>query len=201
LMWDAQQNPAAYRYYVDSPDAAVRRIAAFHFGEMTRKAWDRLQPAERFDWYYAKTHKLIAAARKSYATYLRVRTEDLGAEDARRAIARLVVGTDSVIPAPLRLNTRDPLAAIEDHPKLRWLLRDLDLGSVVYDDVKLVEYALERFLAMTGYQLDGKAAEIDPAAAKADPQIHENMERARTLLIQRLNEIDHLKSELEKKKP
>jgi hypothetical protein len=174
-------------------------MAGFHFGEIARKKWDELDPIGRFEWYYDKTHRLIAAARKGYAAYLHVRTEDLDGEEARRAIARLAVGTDAVIPAPVHLNARAPLAAIENHPKLRWLLRDLDLGTVVADDVKLLEYALERFLAMTGYQIEGKAGVIDPGSAKTESEVEGDMDRARALLRQRLVEIEDLKRKLAKK--
>ena len=33
--------PMACRYYSQSTDATVKRMAAFHFGEMSREEWDR----------------------------------------------------------------------------------------------------------------------------------------------------------------
>jgi hypothetical protein len=38
-------------------------MAAFHLDELTREAWDRLPLAEKFGWYYDKTHALIERGR------------------------------------------------------------------------------------------------------------------------------------------
>src|SRR5262249_9000365 len=44
--------PRAYGYYSTSPQATVKRMAAFHFGEMSRSRWDALSLDEKFAWYY-----------------------------------------------------------------------------------------------------------------------------------------------------
>src|SRR3984893_18398262 len=48
--------PTAYRYYSSSPEAEVKRMAAFHFGDLPRAEWDRLPLREKFGWDYDKTH-------------------------------------------------------------------------------------------------------------------------------------------------
>ena len=42
LITNCELFPTAYRYYSSSPEAEVKRMAAFHFGDMSRAAWDRL---------------------------------------------------------------------------------------------------------------------------------------------------------------
>ncbi len=42
LITNCELFPTAYRYYSSSPEAEVKRMAAFHFGEMPREAWERL---------------------------------------------------------------------------------------------------------------------------------------------------------------
>jgi len=48
LMMNCELFPAAYRYYSSSPAAVVKRMAAFHFGDMSAAAWDRLPLREKF---------------------------------------------------------------------------------------------------------------------------------------------------------
>src|ERR1700735_2858462 len=43
LMTNCALFPTAYRYYSESSEAVVKRMAAFHFGEMSRTEWGRLR--------------------------------------------------------------------------------------------------------------------------------------------------------------
>ena len=55
LITNCELFPTAYRYYSSSPEAEVKRMAAFHFGDMSRAVWDRLPLREKFGWYYDKS--------------------------------------------------------------------------------------------------------------------------------------------------
>jgi hypothetical protein len=59
LITNCELFPTAYRYYSSSPEAKIKRMAAFHFRDMSRAAWDRLPLREKFAWYYDKTHALV----------------------------------------------------------------------------------------------------------------------------------------------
>ena len=59
LVQNCELFPTAYGYYSSSPAATVKRMAAFHFSEMSRGSWNRLSIADKFGWYYDKTHALV----------------------------------------------------------------------------------------------------------------------------------------------
>ena len=62
---DCELFPAAYRYYSSAPDATVKRMAAFHFDEMSPDTWSHLTIADKLGWYYDKTPALIDDSRSS----------------------------------------------------------------------------------------------------------------------------------------
>lgn len=80
LMRNCELFPTTFGYYSDSDQATIKRMAAFHFGEMTRACWDRLPLVEKLAWYYDKTHALIDAASGYFPEYLEVVTEHINDE-------------------------------------------------------------------------------------------------------------------------
>src|SRR5580704_4852017 len=92
LVQNCELFPTAYRYYSSSPAATEKRMAAFHFGEMSHEAWDRLPLAEKFGWYYDKTHALIERHAALFDESVQIETESLDDDVTRRTIARLVTG-------------------------------------------------------------------------------------------------------------
>jgi SAM-dependent methyltransferase len=188
--------PAAYGYYSSSPDAVVKRMTAFHFGEMSRSDWEALSIDDKFGWYYDKTHALVGQYRTLFDDYLEVTTESLDDEEVRGRIARFVAGSDAVVPPRAHLNA----AAIdiasfprEYQHKMHWLMGRLNLEEVARDDVYALDYFLEKFVAWTGYQITD-APQLAPARPAPPGQLAENLERAVATVKDRLREIESLRA-------
>ena len=84
--------PGEYRYYSASPYAAVKRMAAFHFGEMSKARWDRLPIEDKFGWYYDRTHALLRQHLDLFDDHIEITTESLNDEPTRRTIAEFIGG-------------------------------------------------------------------------------------------------------------
>lgn len=187
--------PTAYRYYSTSPEATAKRMAAFHFGEMTRDAWDRLPLDEKFAWYYDKTHALIGAHKHLFADCVEISTERMNEEANRRLIARLALGDESAVPAPAHLNAHsiDIGAAPPEHQfKMQWLLGRIDLSQLAQDDVYAIDYFLNKFSAWTGYQIR-QQPQLGPAPQQSPQEIAATLDRAHGVVQAALREIEGLK--------
>ncbi len=142
--------PTAYGYYSSSPEATVKRMTAFHFGEMTHSQWDRLATEEKFGWYYDKTHALVAEAKALFDNYTEIETETLDSPATRHVLANLVGGPDAVVPPKSHLNATmiDISAFPKEHQfKMNWLLGRLNIEEMAQDDLYAIEYFLEKFIA------------------------------------------------------
>jgi hypothetical protein len=187
--------PAAYRYYSSSPQATAKRMAAFHFGEMTQSAWDRLSLDEKFAWYYDKTHALIRAHKDLFADFVEISTESMNEEANRRLIARLALGNESALPAPAHLNAHsiDIASAPREHRfKMQWLLGRIDLNQLTQDDVYAIDYFLDKFSAWTGYQIR-QGPQLGPARQQSPQEIAASLDRAHAVVQSALREIEGLK--------
>jgi hypothetical protein len=196
LMRNSELFPHAYGYYTSDPAATVKRMAAFHFGEMTREAWDRLPCEARFGWFYDKTHALIAAAAPLFAGYAEIATEDLETEAARRLIARIVAGEEGMIPGPARLNAhRIDITTLpaDRRPRMQWLMGQLNLHRLAHDEAYAVEYFLEKFVAWTGYQIGGEIGAISPEDVRDRAELTTILERAEQALRRGLRDVEALR--------
>ncbi len=192
LMKDCELFPAAYKYFSDSSTADMKRLAAFHFGEMTREQWDRLTLRDRFGWYYDKTHDLIRSHSGLFKSYVEITTESLNDEATRRLIARLAIDSDATIPPPTHLNAhRIDVATLpaDRQPKMQWLMGRLNLHQMAYDDVYAMDYFLEKYSAWTSYQITGSILEQSPADVRHPDQIAAALDRAERILQHRLRDI------------
>ena len=200
LKRDCTLFPAAYRYYADDAGARTKRIAGFHYGEMDAEQWKSLTLDEKFEWYYDKTHALIAAGRDLFKRYVELDTEKLDSQAARRKLATIVLGRSAVVPVPTHLNAHKldivnlPAAR---RTKMQWLLGRMNLHELATDDVYPVRYFLEKFTAWTGYQITGQIKEISPDDRRSTAQIAANLDSARRILLQRLGELLDLRATLE----
>jgi len=144
---NAELFPAAYRYYHSSSAARYRRIAAFHFGEMDRDRWDRLSTDEKLGWYFDKTHSLVDQHTALFANHLAITTESMNDEPTRRALAKLIVGDDSVLPPPVVANPhylKPGTLPPRDAEIAQWMLQDMDTLELGKNGVYLLEYAVSR---------------------------------------------------------
>ena len=193
LVKDCLMFPAAYKYYAPAGQGRTKRMAAFHFGEMTREAWEALPIEAKFGWYYDKTHRLIAESKALFAEYVEVETEELDAAATRSAVTRLAVGGGEVLPPRTHLNAHHfDIANLprERQAKMQWLFGRLNFYDLAEDDVYGLQYFLEKFSAWTGYQMSGAVREISPPDARSFEEIARTLKRASRVLVERLKEIN-----------
>jgi hypothetical protein len=124
--------------YVPSSELQSKRIAAFHFGEMTKLAWEALTLTEKFQWYYDKTHSLVESSQRLFDKFLDLRTEELDLPETRQKLAQFVANRAMDRgPRSVRLNAHmiDTATVPREHwPKMQWLLGRLDQGQLATDD-------------------------------------------------------------------
>jgi SAM-dependent methyltransferase len=193
LVKNSELFPTAYRYYAKSPYATVKRMAAFHFGEMSRAQWDGLSIEEKFGWYYDKTHALIREHLDLFDEHMEITTESLNDETSRRAIAQFVGGDSHAPPPKAHLNASViDIASFpkERQHKMHWLMGRLNIEQLASDEVYALDYFLDKFVAWTGYQIvDSPSAETSPAPAE---KIAADLDRAAKVIGDRLRDIDAL---------
>jgi hypothetical protein len=190
--------PTAYGYYSSSPEAVVKRMAAFHFGEMPRAEWDKLPIEEKLGWYYDKTHALVRQHRGLFDECVEIHTETLNDEATRRAIARLATDDDWAAPPRTHLNASavDISSCPPEHRhRMHWLMGRLNLDAVAADDVYALDYFANKFIAWTGYQITN-APQLAPASAPPPEKIEENLDRALKVAKGAVREIEALRDAL-----
>jgi hypothetical protein len=193
LMTNCALFPTAYRYYSTKPEATVKRMAAFHFGEMSRAQWDRLPLQDKFGWYYDKTHALVRQHAHLFDAHIEIATESLDDEACRRVIADFV-GGDQAPPPKTHLNASviDIASFAREHQlKMNWLMGRLNMDELASDDVYALQYFLDKYIAWTGYQITG-APQLGGVAPPPAPQIAADLERAARTLEKGLREVDAL---------
>jgi SAM-dependent methyltransferase len=193
LITNCELFPTAYRYYSSSPEAEVKRMAAFHFGGIPRTAWDLLPVREKFGWYYDKTHALVRQHLALFDNHIEIATESLNDEATRRKIAEFAGG--GAAPPP-RTHLNASVIDISSFPrqhqvKMNWLMGRLNMEELAKDDVYALNYFLDKFVAWTGYQI-ADAPQLGGTAAPSAPEIAADLERAGRILNERLREIDAL---------
>jgi SAM-dependent methyltransferase len=193
LIANSEMFPTAYRYYSSSPEAEVKRMAAFHFAEMSPAEWSRLPLREKFGWYYDKTHALVRQHLALFDAHIEIATESLDDDATRRRIADFVGGEG---PPPPKTHLNASVIDISSFPKqhqikMNWLLGRLNIGELAKDDVYALNYFLDKFVAWTGYQITN-APQLGGATPSSMPEIAADLERAMRVINERLREIDAL---------
>jgi hypothetical protein len=194
LIMNCELFPAAYRYYSSSPEAKVKRMAAFHFGDIPRAAWDRLPIREKFGWYFDKTHALVRQHLALFDHHIEIATERLNDEATRRAIADFVGGGEAAPPPRTHLNASviDISSFSKRHQvKMNWLMGRLNMEELAKDEVYALNYFLDKFVAWIGYQISN-APQLGGTAAASAPEIAADLERAGRIMSERLREIEAL---------
>jgi len=190
--------PTAYRYYSTSPAATAKRMAAFHFGEMSKEQWEALSLDEKFGWYYDKTHALIAEHSGLFDRCIKIATEDLNDEATRRQLAELCESGHLPPVTHLNASAIDIASFPEEHRhRLHWLMGRLNLDEVATDDVYAMDYFIDKFVAWSGYQICHDPALETWVPPSADV-IRTNLERALHSLRRGIGEIGALQEALAK---
>jgi SAM-dependent methyltransferase len=194
LVRNSELFPTAYGYYSSSPSAVVKRMAAFHFGEMSQAEWNRLPVEKKFGWYYDKTHELVRQHLPLFDNHIEITTESLDNEASRRTIAQFTGGGDIVTPPKAHLNASviDIASFPKEHQhKMHWLMGRLNIEELASDEVYAIDYFLDKFVAWTGYQISD-APQLSPARPASAHKIAADLERAKRIIESRLREIDSL---------
>jgi hypothetical protein len=192
LVKNAELFPVANRYYATAAGATVKRLAGFHLAEMTREEWERTPLAAKFGWYYDKTHALIDQYKGLFAMSIEVSTETLSEEPTRRAIARLVTGSDEVVPAAARLHAYAfDIASVpqEYRDKAMWVWGQVNWDLLVKDDAYAIEYLLTKFLQWKERQVKGDPL---PGVQQSRAEITAALARTRRSLTAAIKDISAL---------
>lgn len=203
LRVNCENFPWAYGYYATGAQATTKRMAAFHFGEMTLPQWNKLTLVEKISWYYDKTHALVASYRDMFAASFAIATESINEEQTRRLLARLAVGSDATLPEPTHLNAHRidvTKFAAKHRDKMQWLFGRLDLQRLANDDTFAIEYFLEKFVAWTGYQITGQIEEMSPLEVRSRDELYASLDFAKRVVSERLKDIEALRRMLKEKR-
>jgi len=76
--------------YSDSKEPKINRIAAFHFNECSKDAWNHLSMEDKLNWYYEKNHDLINSKKNLIQNVLNIETEKLSSEKNLHAITKFI---------------------------------------------------------------------------------------------------------------
>jgi len=149
LAENAELSPQNHFYYADSPAARRKRPTAFHFGEMSREQWTGLSLADKFGWYYDKTHSLIERHKGLFSNTLTIDTEDLSADSVRAALAHAAGSTAT--PRAFHVNRFVDLRHVPADRRsfVQRLLGQLDVQKLAHDDL----YGLRQVLNEMIYHL------------------------------------------------
>ncbi len=175
--------------------AAVKRMAAFHFGEMSREQWDRLPIEKKLGRYYGqRPHNLVREYLDLFDEHIEITTESLDDEAIRRAIAGFVGGDSRTLPPKAHLNAS--VIDIASFPKVQrqkmhWLMGRLNIGELANDEVYPLDYSLDKFVAWSGYQIVNSSPARKPARRQPE-KIAADLERAAKIISDRLRDIDAL---------
>ena len=82
--------PWSHGNYSNHQNPVIFRMAAYHFGDLTRAEWDSLSLVQKASWYYDKTHDLIESSKRLFGENIQVRTEDLSNEETIERIAEFI---------------------------------------------------------------------------------------------------------------
>jgi hypothetical protein len=185
LVANCEAQPQAYRYYSSSLDAVSKRMAAFHFGDMTEMEWDRLQLVDKMAWYYDKTHQIVDECRPLFDTWIEITTESLDDPETRRMIARLAGGQDGVLAPQVHANLHwQDWAGItaEQRHRLFWLLGRLDRHRLLHDDLYLLEHALECLMAWVDWCAHNRPAPFDLGTARSPEVLAERLDQIQNVI-------------------
>ena len=152
----------------------MRRISAFHTGELSRTQWHALSLYDKFDWYYEYTHRSIAAAYHLFPAVLQIETEDLSTTDTRRRLADFIANGPIELPRPRQLNGH-ALIDIDHFPAeqrafAQWMFGRLSVEEIAENSTFLVDHVLNSTVAWLGYLRTDVAGRIDPRGERFGPK-------------------------------
>ena len=187
--------PQAYRYYVESPEAKSKRMAAFHFGDMSEAAWSLLPLAEKVSWYFDKTHALIEEDAARFARRHDLATEEIDSDGARRLVTMLAGVPSHRLSASVHINSNQFAAAVPEpcRNKVNWLLGRFDIRRAAEDDPYPIEFFTNSFVAWTGYQVRRSLDHLSLSDLRSADQLRETIARAEAAIEKTRRDLSGLK--------
>jgi hypothetical protein len=161
LARNAELYPVNHRYYADPSKAIGKRMAAFHFGEMSEAEWNRRSLTEKFGWYYDKTHALVHQYSHLFAATIEIETESLGDDSVRAALAQAVGAPESLRSVHLNRHVEVDTPSMQQRIFVQRLLGKLDVDRLAKDDL----YGLQHFVGEYVHYLSALMPESGDAAA------------------------------------
>lgn len=191
--------PETYLYY-GAITGIMRRVAAFHEGEMSREEWDALTLSQKFGWFYDYTHQAVEFAAPQFLRHDVIHTENLSDQSTLCRLAAFITGRQVLAPEPVHLN-RHAYLTVDDftdsaRPLAQWLFGNLSAQAAARDAVYLSEYFTNKYIALIGYQISGFIREVAPAFEASRDEIHDSLCHFERLVRQRLKEVEMLKADL-----
>jgi hypothetical protein len=190
LVRNAELYPVNHRYYADPSQAIGKRMAAFHFGEMSQAQWNRLSLSEKFGWYYDKTHALVHQYSHLFEATIEVETESLGEDSIRAALAQAVGAPDALRAVHLNRHVEVDATSVQQRIFIQRLLGKLDLERLAKDDL----YGLQHFLGEYVHYLTALMPEGGDAASVA--HLDWILTEARAVMRNRMVELIDLQDRL-----
>jgi hypothetical protein len=190
--------PGAYRYYISTPDARFKRMAAFHFDEMSRGEWEALSLSERCAWYYDKTHALIDRHENLFDRHLSVTTETLNDEATRRTLVELLLDGPAIPPAAVLANPhfiKPGMLPPQQAEVAQWMLQGLNILKLGRDNISLVEYAITRVPQFLRGSISSIGESPNPDLLRN--KLTDDIERLRRTLLLGLDQVRDLERWLE----
>ncbi|QDU19585.1 hypothetical protein [Urbifossiella limnaea] len=167
--------------YYGAAGGEIRRVAAFHLGEMTRAEWDALPLEAKFSWYYHYTHREIARHAPLFRHHMGMFTEDISSEAALARLARFACGEEARAVGGHRLNAFEYLKLDQFPPEaagyVHWLLGRVDAGQIVPDAAYPALYFTNAFITWVGYHATGQADAMAPALRMDDTRLRDTLDR------------------------
>ena len=184
LVENAELSPQNHLYYASSTAATRKRPAAFHFGEMSEDQWMALPLAEKFGWYYDKTHALIEQHKPLFKNTLSVDTEDLSDASVRASLAQ-AAGSEEV-PRAFHVNRFVDLRNVPPDRRsfVQRLIGQLDVQALAKDDLYGLRQVLNEFIYHMSHFPDEAPGALD--------ELRWTLTEAHRLLGYRMNDLREL---------
>ena len=168
-------------------------MAAFHFDEMSPEAWGARTIRERFEWYYDKTHDLIARGMKNFTATATIATETLGDSETLRAVAHLASVSSPLVAIHLNRHVElDAVGGLEARVWIQRLLGKLDLDRLSVEPA----YGIAHFLAEFLLRMRDRVDRGDLCDGGKLAELQESLDSACQALLSGLSAIDELRDRM-----
>lgn len=181
-------------------DGIMRRVAAFHEGEMSRADWEEMSLHDRFAWFYDYTHATIEANAPRFRRRMSIETESISDPATLETLSRFILDRDGHTPKPVHLN-RHVYLGIDDFSEAarsyaQWMFGNLSAPAIEANPIHLADYITNKLVALLGYQISGFIDEFAPHYARPPAEVLDSLNEFEGILRTRLNEVRLLRNDV-----